>query len=188
MPELIEHVDYIKVADEDKWRDRLVRAQEDLRKRTIPAFIEFCREVHAFRLDCDASQGGSEFQRKGCEWLGVTPATLHAWCSVGRRADELSGAPESLPPSEDSLCRIASLDDIAFRKALPQLSADMTQQDVRALVKEVKPVIQPTEEEVEDRWRKKRMQLYKAFESLPPKHRYVLAEMITSFQAREERE
>jgi hypothetical protein len=90
-------------------------------------------EVHAFRLDCDDTQGGSEFSQKGCEWLGVTHGQLSQWDAVGRRAGELVGAPTTLPASEDSICRLASLDDVAFKKAMARVEPDMGRKAVREL-------------------------------------------------------
>lgn len=176
MNDLIEGT-FTRVPD-DAWRDRLVSARDRMVKRTVPAFLDFCREVHAFRLDCDATQGGSEFQSLGCEWLGVRPATLHSWNAVGRRCDELSGTPESLPASEDAICRIASLDDNAFQKALPMLKPDMTQKAVRELVKELNPRPAPTETDAEAAIVRKRDRLYKQFQELPKKHQFVFGDVI----------
>ena len=164
----------------DSWRERLQAAKATLAKRTIPAFIDICREVHAFRLDCDATQGGSEFSARGCEWLRVTQAQLSRWDAVGRRADELMGAPITLPQSEDAICRIASLDDIAFRKALPRLTPDMPRKAVRELVKELNPKPEPSAQDEEDATERKRKRLYEAFMTLPEKHQFILGRAICS--------
>lgn len=74
-------------------------AKEHLAERTIPAYIEFCQEVHAFREHCDSSQGGSEFSKKGCEWLGCSPAQLSLWDATGRRGIELFSSTKKLPAS-----------------------------------------------------------------------------------------
>ncbi|QPB72253.1 hypothetical protein D5125_17125 [Magnetovirga frankeli] len=87
------------------------------------------------------TQGGSEFSRKGCEWLGCSSSVLHQWESVGRRANELSATAESLPASKRAISDLASLDDIAFRKALPKVQPDMTQKQVRELIKEISTAI-----------------------------------------------
>lgn len=178
-PALIEGT-FSKVPD-DSWRDRLTEARAKMIKRTVPAFIEFCREVHAFREDCDATQGGSEFSRKGCEWLGCDSGTLHKWDAVGRRAGQLEGAPQSLPASEDSICRIAQLDDIRFQKALPKLKPDMPQKEVRELIKELEPPKVLTDTDLDDKARRTRERLYKQFEALPEKHRFVLAGAIVDY-------
>ena len=162
---------------DDSWRERLVSARDRMVKRTIPAFIEFCREVHAFRLDCDATQGGSEFSQLGCEWLGVSTSTLHGWDAVGRRADELSGTPESLPASEDAIRRLCQLDDIAFPKALEHVRPDMTQKEVRELVKDLDQRPEPTEQDIEEGFRRKRDRLCRQFEALPERDRAIFCEV-----------
>lgn len=177
MGEIIEVTDYTLVADPE-WEGRLKAAKEILAKRTIPAYIDFCKEVHEFRQHCDASQGGSEFSRKGCEWLGCTPQRLSEFAAVGRRADELSGATGKLPTSEHAISLIASLDDIAFPKALEKLEPDMTQAQVKELIKEVNPPVQRTAVEQEDKDRKKAAKLIKDFEALPRKFQYVVWDSI----------
>lgn len=176
MNDLIEGT-FTRVPD-DAWRDRLVSARDRMVKRTVPAFLEFCREVHAFRMDCDATQGGSEFSRLGREWLGVTQGQLSRWDHVGRRSDELMGAPISSPSSEDAICRIAQLGDTAFQKALQMLKPDMTQKAVRELVKALNPRPAPTETDAEAAIFRKRDRLYKQFQELPKKHQFVFGSLI----------
>lgn len=138
MAEVIEVTCYTLVAD-PAWEGRLKAAKETMLKRTIPAYVDFCKEVHEFRLHCDNSQGGSEFSKKGCEWLGCDVGTLHRWEAVGRRSDELLGSTQKLPSSEHSIALIASLDDIAFPQALAKVQPDMSQKEVKALIKEIVP-------------------------------------------------
>lgn len=177
MGEIIEVTDYVLVAD-DSWRDRLAKAKDELAKRTIPAFIDFCKEVHEFRVHCDSSQGGSEFSRKGCEWLGCTPAMLTRWSAVGRRESELFNSLKSLPASETTISDLAMLDDIAFPIALEKLEPDMTQAQVKELIKEVNPPVQRTAVEQEDKDRKKAARMIKDFEALPRKFQYVVWDSI----------
>lgn len=176
MAEIIEGT-FIKVPDES-WRERLTTARDQLVKRTVPAFIEFCREVHAFRLDCDGTQGGSLFSKLGCEWLGVTHSMLVRWDAVGRRSGELVSALTSLPASEDAIAQIAMLDDIAFPKALEHIKPDMTQKDVRELVKDLNPRPEPTPEDQESAVIRKRDRLYRDFQALPDRHRFILGDLI----------
>lgn len=166
MPELIEVTDYILVAD-PSWEGRLRAAKENLHKRTIPAYIEFCQEVHAFRMDCDASQGGSEFSKKGCAWLGCSAVQLSHWASVGRRAPELLGSTLKLPTSEHAISLIASLDDIAFPLALERLNPDMTQAQVKELIKDVNPPKEKTEREHFDQQVRTASSFINKFRKLP---------------------
>lgn len=176
MAEIIDGT-FSRVPD-DSWRERLTTARDQLVKRTVPAFIEFCREVHAFRLDCDATQGGSLFSKLGCEWLGVTQGQLSRWDAVGRRADELMSVDISLPASERAISDIAMLDDIAFPKALEHIKPDMTQKDVRELVKDLNPRPEPTPEDQESAIVRKRDRIYRDFQALPDRHRFILGDLI----------
>lgn len=111
------------------------------------------------RLHCDSSQGGSEFSRKGCEWLGCTHGQLSLWDSVGRRSIELVSATNKLPVSEHAISLIASLDDIAFPKAIEKLEPGMTQRRVIYSVWQnlqgstMPPQILPRLDERPGRWR-----------------------------------
>lgn len=176
--ELIIEGQFTKLASES-WKSRLAIAKENLAKRTIPAFIEFCQEVHAFRLDCDSSQGGSEFSRKGTEWLGCSSSQLNYWDAVGRRAPELSSATGKLPTSEFSISQIASLDDQSFQKAMPQIRPEMTQKQVRELIKDISPPRQSNVSD-EDRDRSARERLFKAFMSLSEKSQFVFGRQVIS--------
>lgn len=171
---------FTKVPDAS-WEDRLRAAKASFVRRSIPAYIEFCQEVHAFREHCDSTQGGSEFSARGCEWLGCSTSALHQWDAVGRRTHELSAVAESLPPSERAIAQIASLGDEQFQKALPRLSSDMTQADVRELVKELnaKPASTPDDEDASAR--RARERLYKGFEGLPEKHQFVFASAVLTY-------
>lgn len=166
MSEIIEVTDYVLVAD-DSWRDRLAKAKDNLAKRTIPAYIEFCKEVHEFRIHCDSSQGGSEFSRKGCEWLGCDSGTLYRWDAVGRRGDELLGGTHKLPISEHAISLIASLDDVAFPKAIEKLEPGMTQKQVKELIKEVNPPREKSERELFEQQVRTANSLINKFRHLP---------------------
>lgn len=138
------------------WQDRLTTAQHALATATIPAFIEFCREVHAFRSYCETVSGGSTFTSDGCAWLKCSQPQLSRWAAVGAKADELMCSAHKLPSSEFAVSRIASLDDGAFHQAMERIRPDMTRDDVRDLVAELKPAPQkpPADERAE--WRKRR--------------------------------
>lgn len=166
MAEIIDVTDYVLVADES-WRDRLANAKADLAKRTIPAYIDFCKEVHEFRLHCDSSRGGSEFSRKGCEWLGCSTSTLHQWEAVGRRADKLSAIGGNLPISEKAISAVASLDDIAFPRAIEKMEPGMTQAQVKELIKEVSPPREKSEREIFDQEVRTAKSLITKFRKLP---------------------
>jgi hypothetical protein len=71
-------------------------------------------EANAKRAEADVGNDNAAKQRKTVQphieaplnedagllvWLGCSPSTLHGWDAVGRRADQLSGTPESLPKS-----------------------------------------------------------------------------------------
>lgn len=172
MGELIDVTDYTLVAD-PKWESRLKVAKETLAKRTIPAFIDFCKEVHEFRQHCDSSQGGSEFSKKGCEWLGCDSGTLFRWAAVGRRADELLASDQKLPISERAISDIASLDDIAFPKALEKVEPGMTQLQVKELIKEVDPPVTKLIDQAE-KDRKTAHKLIDQFSLLPRRFQYVV--------------
>jgi hypothetical protein len=172
--------DFTKEPD-DSWRVRLMAARDTLAKRTIPAFIEFCQEVHAFRQDCDGTQGGSEFSRKGCEWLGCSIAQLSYWDAVGRRSPELLTASEKLPVSERAISDLARLDDIAFRKALPKVQADMTQKQVRELIKEINPPRAKPEPNPKHELLNRCTKVRKAFEALPENGQFVVGRHIISY-------
>lgn len=128
---------------ESEWKERLIGAKAEMMRKTIPAFIEFGREVHQFRLHCDSSRGGSEFTKKGCEWLGCSSSSLQRWDSVGRRADELSPIVGKLPSSESAIAKIASLDDELFPVAVEKLDPGMSQKQVSELIQDIDP-IRPT--------------------------------------------
>ena len=172
--------EYSKEPD-DSWRVRLMAARDTLAKRTIPAFIEFCQEVHAFRQDCDGTQGGSEFSRKGCEWLGCSQTQLSLWDSVGRRSDELITSSNKLPASERAISYLARLDDTAFQKALPQVQPDMTQKQVRELIKEINPPSAKTEPNPKHELLNRCTKVRKAFEALPEKGQFVVGRHIISY-------
>ena len=162
----IDVLDYTLVVNPE-WEGRLKAAKQNLAKRTIPAYIEFCQEVHEFRKDCDASRGGSEFSKRGCEWLGCSSRQLHYWASVGRRAPELCTASAKLPVSERAIADIASLDDIHFPQALERLEPDMTQKQVKELIKEVNPPPVKTSVEVDTAHDQKARRILKAIKTLP---------------------
>ena len=157
------------MSEEKSW---LKTAKETLAKRTIPAYIDFCKEVHEFRVHCDSSQGGSEFSRKGCEWLGCSSSTLHQWEAVGRRAEELSAIGGNLPISEKAISAVAALDDIAFPKAIEKLEPGMTQAQVEELIKDVNPPVKREPADPEDADRKKAGKLIAARALLRQKDRY----------------
>lgn len=127
------------IIPDDSWKDRLTEAKATLLKRTIPPFLEFCREVYQFRLHCDSAKGGSKFTKLGTAWLGVGSSQLHAWSNVGKRAEELSDAIGKLPASEGAIAKLASLDDELFSQALNQVQPDMSQKAVSELVYELSP-------------------------------------------------
>jgi hypothetical protein len=169
---------YTKVADPE-WEGRLKEAKENLAKRTIPAYIEFCQEVQAFREHCDASQGGSEFSKKGCEWLGCSQQQLSFWAAVGRRGNELTSSTSKLPNSEHAIALIASLDDIAFPKALERLEHGMTQKDVKELIKDINPPRNKDSVDVEDEHRRTAKRIIKQFRELPEKFQFVVWDSIS---------
>ena len=173
MAEVIDIVDYVKVAD-PAWESRLKAAKETLTKRTIPAYIEFCQEVHAFRDHCDSSQGGSEFSKKGCKWLGCSTRQLHYWAAVGRRSPELCSSTAKLPMSEFAIAEIASRDDIAFPKDLERLEPDMSQKDVKELINEIRPPIEKPETDPDEAHRKLAFKIVKQIESLPKKFQFAI--------------
>lgn len=177
MGKVIEVTDYTLVADPE-WEHRLKAAKDSLHQRTIPAYIDFCKEVHEFRLHCDSSQGGSEFSRKGCEWLGCESRQIHYWASVGKRADELCSATAKLPISEHAISLIASLDDIAFPKALEKLEPDMTQAQVKDLIKKVNPPIERKPADEESTHRKKAHKIIEEVERLPRKFQFIVWDCI----------
>jgi len=163
---IIDILDYTLIVNPE-WEGRLKAAKQNLAKRTIPAYIEFCQEVHEFRMDCDGSQGGSEFSKKGCEWLGCNSGTLFRWEAVGRRADELLSTRQKLPVSERAIADIASLDDIRFPQAMERLEPDMTQKQVKELIKEVNPPRPKSELEIEIGHDAKARRILKAVKELP---------------------
>ena len=55
------------------------------------------------------------------------------------------GSTHKLPTSEHSISLLASLDDIAFPKALERLEPDMSQKDVKELINEIRPPIEKPE-------------------------------------------
>lgn len=177
MGSVIDVVEYTKIAD-PAWEGRLKTAKMTLTKRTIPAYIEFCQEVHAFRDHCDSSQGGSEFSKKGCEWLGCSKQRLSEWSAVGRRATELSGATGKLPASEDAIARLASLDDIAFPKALERLEPDMSQKDVKELINEIRPSIEKPENDLDEAHRRLAIKIVKQIQTLPKNFQFVVWDSI----------
>lgn len=160
------------------WQDRLTTAQHALANATIPAFIEFCREVHAFRSYCETVSGGSTFTSDGCAWLKCSPAQLSRWAAVGSRGSQLLCSAQKLPSSEFAVSRIASLDDGAFNQALDRIRPDMTRDDVRELVAELKPT--PEKPPVDARlvWRKRRKKVEEAIADWPVEQLAIFARML----------
>jgi hypothetical protein len=186
MAETITVTDYSLVSDPE-WERDLIKAKEKFIGDLIPPFIEFCKAVHTFRVRCDSSQGGSEFSKRGCELLGCSSTQLYHWSAVGLRAPELLGASNKLPISHDAIQRIASLDDVAFPKAIERLQPGMTNQQVRVLIKEVNPPIKRTEFEVDQKERNKAKRIIAEIENLQEEFRYLIWDYLNAeFKAREE--
>lgn len=173
MAETITVTDYSLVSDPE-WERDLIEAKEQFIGDLIPPFIKFCKAVNTFRLRCDSTRGGSEFNKRGCELLGCSSAQLYHWSAVGSRATELLGASNKLPLSHDAIQRIASLDDVAFPKALQRLEPGMTNQQVRVLIKEVNPPISRTAFEPEDRERRKLSKLITEIYELQESYRRLI--------------
>lgn len=185
MAETITVTDYILVSDPE-WERDLIKAKEKFIGDLIPPFIEFCKAVHTFRVRCDSSQGGSEFSKRGCELLGCSSTQLYHWSAVGFRAPELLGASNKLPISHDAIQRIASLDDVAFPKALERLQPGMTNQQVRVLIKEVNPPIKRTEFEVDQKERNKAKRIIAEIEKLEEQYRQLIFDHFNDAENEEE--
>lgn len=138
MSAVIDSNDYHIVPD-DSWAQRLQSAQQVAATKTANALIEYGRVVYEFQQACESSQGGSLFNAKGREWLGISSTHLYNLARVGARASELSGASGKLPYSTDAVIRIANLDNDAFPQALERLNPSMTNAEVRELVQELGP-------------------------------------------------
>jgi len=100
------------------WAKRYLRERE----AQVLQPVEF-----AIRSYCETVSGGSTFTSDGCAWLKCSHSQLFRWSAVGSRADKLVGTAHKLPASEDSVSRIASLDDGAFHQAMDRIRPDMTQ-------------------------------------------------------------
>lgn len=177
MAETITVTDYSLVSDPE-WERDLIKAKEKFIGDLIPPFIEFCKAVHTFRVRCDSSQGGSEFSKRGCELLGCSSTQLYHWSAVGLRAPELLGASNKLPISHDAIQRIASLDDVAFPKAIERLEPGMTNQQVRVLIKEINPPTQRSEHEIENDERKTATRIVHLALKLSKKFRFVIWDIL----------
>ena len=128
---------------EHQWRERLLDAKALFQHRTVEAYVEFCQQVVAFRQFCVSARGGTNFTARGMEWLGCDKSTLSRFVAVGERADELLGATQLLPNSTDAVSRIAALPDDQFSTTLDRVDPNMTQAEVRDLIREVKGLPAP---------------------------------------------
>lgn len=140
----------ITTNDDEIWRDRLQSSQRQFKLKAsdaMMAYINFGREVLAFRESCEKVQGGSEFSRKGCEWLGCTQPELSVLAAVGERADELMERFISFP-NVSSIGLVARLPDLQFEKVIESVKPDMTVSQVKGLIREAKCLPEPSRKPV----------------------------------------
>ncbi len=132
----------MSVTKNENWETRLTTAYQQMVETSVPAILDFAKEVAAFKADCKTIQGGTDFSKKVKELFGMSRPVAEKWALIGE-SEKLFAARTSLPPSMETLYMLTTLPEDTLDQAIDDgtVNSDMTRVNVRAL----KPAAPPKE-------------------------------------------
>jgi len=143
---LIENGVCTEIVEDTDWEDVLLVAHNRMVSTSVPAILEFAKEVAAFKADCQTKQGGTDFSEKVQEWLGMSQPIAEKWARIGSGSNLFTLGITSLPPSMSTIYQLTTLSEEVIEQAIEEgkIHPEMTRQDVQSLKPEKqKPTPKP---------------------------------------------